>query len=71
MSNSPSGNRLAVGRSMIPGSPKLPTLTCRVSLAAAKGKNKNVKKMITAVDATIILFIFLDIKYSLFISQWA
>ena len=34
--NSPSGKRLAVGRSMMPGNPKLLAVTCRISTAEAK-----------------------------------
>ena len=52
--NSPSGKRLAVGRSTTPGSPKLPAVTCRrVSLAAEWGKFKNVETI--KIDKAVII----------------
>ena len=55
--NSPSGKRLAVGRSIMPGSPKLPTVTRCGSLAKAECKNKNVQKTVSETALFIILHI--------------
>ena len=53
--NSPSGNRRAVGRSTIPGKPKLPTKMGFASLAAAQGTNNDVNKIIS--DTEVFIFI--------------
>ena len=57
ITNSPSGTRLAVGRSMTPGNPKLPTVTRRVSLAAGKGKNNVVQIMMSDAEVIIDLLV--------------
>ena len=53
--NSPSGKRLADGKSMIPGSPKLLTVTGRFSSATAKMGVITVKKVAATFASTILV----------------
>ena len=55
--NSPSGKRSAVGRSMIPGKPKLPADTRCVSLAAKWGENKDAEILMSETALFIIFLI--------------
>ena len=60
--NSPSGKRCAVGRSMIPGSPKLPAATRCASLAAVWGKNKDAEIIKSDTEIIILLLIKICIE---------
>ena len=55
--NSPSGKRSAVGRSIIPGKPKLPADTRCVSLSAKWGKNKDAAITMSEIALFIIFLI--------------
>ena len=55
----------------MPGSPKLPAVTLGVSLDAARGKNKDVKKIISDTEVIIVFLTCRDINYLLFIFNGA
>ena len=57
MTNAPSGKRRAVGRSIMPGRPKLPKATRFVSLATLSGNKKGTKAIISDSEIIILMLI--------------